>query len=448
MPETNTVPIQCPNCGTQYQTPVRTIIDVGQQPQLRQAFLAGQVNLAVCPKCHAGGLLEVPLVYHDPAAEFLAVYFPQQLNIPEMEKQKLIGEMTQGLMRSLPPEQRKGYFLNPRQFINRQKLMDAILGTMGISQEELDRQRKKAKLVEQLAVMADDPKGLAMMIKGQDAQFDYEFFAILSDTLNRAQAVGDEKATKQLTLLRNKLMEVTAFGKKAAKQQAALASLKDLKSPEEFLEKVVAADSDVVDAFAVAARPLMDYAFFEKLTARIEASSGAERDRLTKLRQHLGDLTQKMDEATKATLEDASSLLQELMSSESPRSAVREHAAELGDAFMAVLSSNLQEAQRRGRKAAFERLAMIYDEIMAMVEEGMPPEVQLVNELLRAPYPEGARDLLKEHQAELTPEFLAMMDRLADEMGQRQSDSAEEAQELTETAKRLRDLKAQAMLLV
>jgi hypothetical protein len=448
MPETNAVPIQCPNCGTQYQTPIRTIIDVGQQPQLRQAFLAGQVNLAVCPKCRAGGLIEMPLVYHDPAAEFLAVYFPQQLNIPEMEKQKMIGEMTQGLMRSLPAEQRKGYFLNPRQFMNRQKLMDAILGTMGISQEDLDRQRKKVKLVEQLAVMADDPKGLAMMIKGQDAQLDYEFFAILADTLNRAQALGDEKALKQLTMLREKLMEVTSFGKKAAKQQAAVESLKAVKTPEEFLEQVVAADPEVVDAFALAARPLMDYAFFQNLTGRIEAARGPERDRLTRLRERLVELTQKMDEAAKATYDEANGLLQELVSSENPRTAVREHAAELDDTFMAVLSSNLQEAQRRGRKAAFERMAMIYDEIMAMVEEGLPPEVQLINELLRAPFPEGVRDLLKEHQAELTPEFLEMMDRLAEEMGERETRTPAEAQELAETAKRLRDIKAQAMLLV
>ena len=448
MPETNAVPIQCPNCGTQYQTPIRTIIDVGQQPQLRQAFLAGQVNLAVCPKCRAGGLIEMPLVYHDPAAEFLDVYFPQQLNIPEMEKQKMIGEMTQGLMRSLPAEQRKGYFLNPRQFMNRQKLMDAILGTMGISQEDLDRQRKKVKLVEQLAVMADDPKGLAMMIKGQDAQLDYEFFAILADTLNRAQALGDEKALKQLTMLREKLMEVTSFGKKAAKQQAAVESLKAVKTPEEFLEQVVAADPEVVDAFALAARPLMDYAFFQNLTGRIEAARGPERDRLTRLRERLVELTQKMDEAAKATYDEANGLLQELVSSENPRTAVREHAAELDDTFMAVLSSNLQEAQRRGRKAAFERMAMIYDEIMAMVEEGLPPEVQLMNELLRAPFPEGVRDLLKEHQAELTPEFLEMMDRLAEEMGERETRTPAEAQELAETAKRLRDIKAQAMLLV
>ena len=297
MPETNVVPIQCPNCGNQYQTPVRTVIDVGQQPQLRQAFLAGQINVAVCPKCRAGGMLEAPLVYHDPAAEFLAIYFPPQLAIPEMEKQRMIGELTQGLMRSLPPEQRKGYFLNPRQFASRQSLTDAVLGTMGISQEELDRQRKKMKMVEQFMVMADDIKGLQMLAKGQDAQLDFEFFGIVDSMLGQAEASGDEKSAGRLKMLRDNLMPLTTFGKRAARQQAAVESLKDVKSPEEFLEKIVAADPDEATAIAVSARPLLDYRFFEGLTARIDASQGAEKDRLGKLRDQLLDLTQRLDDA-------------------------------------------------------------------------------------------------------------------------------------------------------
>ncbi len=67
----NAVPIQCPNCGTQYSVPVRTMIDVSAEPRLRQQFLANQINVAVCPNCQTGGLLEVPLVYHDAGAEFL-----------------------------------------------------------------------------------------------------------------------------------------------------------------------------------------------------------------------------------------------------------------------------------------------------------------------------------------------------------------------------------------
>ncbi len=442
MPDTNTVPIQCPNCGNQYQTPIRSIIDVGQQPQLRQAFLAGQINVAVCPKCGTGGMLEMPLVYHDPAAEFLAVYFPQQLNIPEMEKQRMIGELTQGLMRSLPPEQRKGYFLSPRQFATRQSLMDAVLGTMGISQEELDRQRKKMKMVEQFMVMADDLKGLKMLVKNQDAMLDYEFFVLLDGMLERAAASGDAKSAERLKLLRDNLMPITTFGQKAEKQRIAVESLKDLKSPAEFLERMLAADPDEAAALAVAARPALDYSFFQGLSERIEASRGPERDRLTRLRDQLLEITQRLDEATKQNIDGALALLNDLVNAESPRSAVREHAGELDDVFMSILTTNMARAEKEKREDLLERLSMIYDEIMAMMDESMPPEVQFINDLMRAPYPDGTREMLQAHKADLTPELLEVMDQLAVDLASR------EGPESAEMGKRLSDIRAQAMLLV
>ena len=231
----------------------------------------------------------------------------------------MIGELTQGLMRNLPPEQRKGYFLSPRQFATRQSLMDAVLGTMGISQEELDRQRKKMKMVEQFMVMADDIKGLQMLAKGQDAQLDFEFFGILDSMRGQAEAAGDTKSLERMQMLRDNLMPLTTFGKRAARQQAAVESLKDVNSPEEFLDRVVAADSDGATAIAIAARPALDYKFFEALTARIEASQGAERDRLAKLRDELLDVTQRIDQSARAGVEDAVKLLGEIINSPSPR---------------------------------------------------------------------------------------------------------------------------------
>lgn len=442
MPETNTVQINCPNCGNVYQAPVRSVIDVGQQPQLRQAFLAGQVNLAICPKCQAGGLLEVPLVYHDPAAEFLAVYFPPQLKAPELEKQKMIGELTQSLMRSLPPEQRKGYFLSPRQFVSRESLMDAVLGTLGISQEELDRQRKKMKLVEQFMVMADDPKGLQMMMKGNEAQLDQEFFSIVAGMQQQAASAGDQKSLERLGLLQKNLLPLTAFGKRYARQQAAVASLKDIQSPEAFFERVLAADADEAAAIAVAARPLLDYEFFQKLTARIDAAQGAERDRLAALRGQLLEMTQDLDNAAKESVQEGIALLQEIVDSPNPRSAVREHADEIDEIFMNVLAANMQRASQSNDQELLGILQMVYEEVADLIEESYPPEIQLINELLRQPYPEGTRQLLQDRRAEFTPEVLDIMEHMTGDMARRGDP------ETTEIAKRLRDIRAQAMLMV
>jgi hypothetical protein len=426
------------------------VIDVGQNPQLRQALLSGQLNMAVCPNCHQGGLIESPLVYHDPQAEFLAVYFPPQVQMPEIEKQRMIGDLTQEMMRNLPPEQRKGYFLSPRQLMNRQSLLDAVLGTMGISQEELDRQRKKLKLIDQLLVMADDRKGLEMMLKGQDAQFDSEFFGLLSGALQQAEGMEDQKTVERMRMLYDNLLELTTYGKRVARQQAAVESLREISTPEQLVDRIVAADPDEANAIALVARPLLDYTFFQKLTERIESSQGAEHDRLTKVRDHLLEVTQKLDAAAEARMQQTSELLQELISSPGPRSAVRDHIAEIDETFMALLSANIQNAERKGRRDVLQRLMMIYDEIMAVLEEGMPAEVQLVNELLRAPYPDGTRALLRERQAEVTPAVLDLMDQLAAEAAASTESGAggREGVDGVEIAKRLRDIKAQAMLMV
>jgi hypothetical protein len=438
----NMVPIQCPNCGNRFESPVISLIDVGAYPELRSYFLSGQLNVALCPKCQTPVMLEVPLVYHDPKAEFLAVYFPQQLSIPELEKQKMIGEVTQSLMRSLPPEQRKGYFLNPRQFVSRQSLADAIYGTMGISQEELDRQRKKAKLVEQLQVFADDPKGLQMMVKSSDKDIDGEFFAILASMLEQASATGDEKAKGRLEMLRDNLMPITSWGKRAQKQRAAVESLKDVKTPEELVDRIVAADEDEIGAIVLAVRPALDYKFFETLTGRVDAAKGAEKERLAKLRDRLLELTKQLDDATRESVETSVKLLQEIINSSSPRTAVREHADEIDDMFMSVLTRNMQAAEQKGDQSLLQRLAMVYEEIMNLMQAGAPPEVQFINELVIAPYPDGTRQLLQENREDVTPELLDLIGQMADQM------SEEEGEDAAEMVKRLRDIRAQAQLMI
>jgi hypothetical protein len=87
---------------------------------------------------------------------------------------------------------------------------------------------------------------------------------------------------------------------------------------------------------------------------------------------------------------------------------------------------------------------------MAVLEESMPAEMRLVNDLLRAPYPDGTRALLRERQAEVTTEVLELMDRLAEEAAARaqSSEVGGEGPDGAEVAKRLKDIKAQAMLLV
>jgi len=123
---------------------------------------------------------------------------------------------------------------------------------------------------------------------------------------------------------------------------------------------------------------------------------------------------------------------------------VHEHIDEIDDMFMSVLAANMQRAEKEQNEALLERFEMVYDEVMSMIEGGLPPEMQLINELVRAPYPDGTRELLQEHRAEITPEVLELMNAMAAEMAQR----ADESPEFANTAKRLKDIRTQAMLMV
>ena len=93
-PTYQTVPVTCPSCQNRFVSPVLTTIDVGQRPEAKTLFLSGQLNVAVCPQCGHAGVLSTPLVYHDPDKELLFTYLPSELGVPEDERQRLIGDLT------------------------------------------------------------------------------------------------------------------------------------------------------------------------------------------------------------------------------------------------------------------------------------------------------------------------------------------------------------------
>src|SRR4051794_10648639 len=129
--------IRCPNCGTPYVVPVFTIVDLGANPELRAPLLSGQVNVAACPNCGAGGPLGAPLMVHDPEHNFLGVFVPMESGRDDMQRQKAIGDLTQMLMRKIPADQRRGYMLAPSQFVDWQRFTEKLWEFEGVTPEML-----------------------------------------------------------------------------------------------------------------------------------------------------------------------------------------------------------------------------------------------------------------------------------------------------------------------
>ncbi|HJX37189.1 MAG TPA: CpXC domain-containing protein, partial [Anaerolineae bacterium] len=130
----------CPACGALVSAEVRQVIDVGQEPDLKRRLLRGQLNVAVCPSCSARVAVATPLAYHDPEKELFLTLIPGQMALSAEEQDKTIGELTNLVMNSLPPERRKAYLFQPKTFFSMDSLFSEILRADGITDEMMQRQ--------------------------------------------------------------------------------------------------------------------------------------------------------------------------------------------------------------------------------------------------------------------------------------------------------------------
>ena len=437
-----TAGINCPNCGTPYPVQVFSVIDVGQDFVLKSALLSGQLNMAVCPRCGAGGPLSTPLLYHDPAHEFLGMFIPEQVAMKD--QQKLIGDLTRRLMNGLPQEARRGYMLTPKQFLSFQSLLEAILENDGITREMMDKQRRQLQLIEQAVVALQDPEGLRLLVQERDVEMDDEFFSLLTMLTEASGNGGDVEGARQIMALRERLIELTTWGKGVQKQRAAIAQLQPDTSETDLLAMMLAADDErVVDALIIAGRPLITYSFFQMLTGRADAAQAAGDAptalRLTTLREHILQLTQRVDQAQQAAMQQYTALLSEILSAPDVQQAVAERAELVDQNFLSVVSANLQEAERRNATAAVARLNEVWNAAVRVLNQSAPPEVQLINRLLLAEYPGETRKLLAENRELLTPDFIQALNELAGQMA---------AEGEAEMATRLRQIRSQAQLML
>ncbi|MGF1504412.1 MAG: CpXC domain-containing protein [Anaerolineae bacterium] len=116
--------VTCPNCGQPFNALLEQILDVGTDPSVKDRLLSNQINTVTCPHCGWNGQIGTPLVYHDPAKPLAIVHVPMQLNIDQTERERMVGQLTQTLMRTLPEDAPKGHLLQPQTALTMQGLIE------------------------------------------------------------------------------------------------------------------------------------------------------------------------------------------------------------------------------------------------------------------------------------------------------------------------------------
>jgi hypothetical protein len=418
-------------------SPVLTIVDALQSPEAKTLLLAGQLNVAVCPQCGHAGILSTPLVYHDSDKELLFTHVPSELGLSEVEQQGIIGDLTNRVMSSLPVEQRKGYLLRPRNFLRLEGLIEAVLEADGITPEMLEAQRARATLLDRL-VQATSADARRIITQENDQLIDYEFFQLLSLNIELAQADSRQEVVQELLRLRGQLLEWTAAGREVASREEAIKELGTQVTREELLEKLVraalAGEQAKVETMVAFARPVIDYIFYQQLTARIEsaeqAGNSSQASLLKTLRNDILSLAAEIDAEVQRASEQAIQLLNEILQSDDMQRAVRAHIAQIDDLFLNTLAVNLQAAEQSGRSADAQKLRQLADVLMDVIRESQPPQIQFINELLSAEYPEGTRALLEENPEQVNAQLLEIMRLLGQDLTQ--TGRVEVAQRLAE----------------
>ena len=436
-------PVTCSSCGRQFSAPVLQIVDVSRQPALKEQLLRGQLNLAACPQCGNVGMLAVPFLYHDPDKELLLAFMPAGLEMNDAEQQRLIGTLTNQIMTSLPAEQRKGYLLQPKIFFTLSSLLDEILMADGYTREMLNAQQARVRLLQRFLKAVDD-EVIQYLVKEHDQELDDDFFSLLSSSMERAYAEGQMGIVQQLGVLQEKLLHWSSWGQRLQRQREAVASLGETVTREELLEKIVAADDEaVVEALVAAVRPLVDQEFMQALAGRTqkarEQGEVEEAQRLETVQEQVAQAAEKADAAIQAALNRAARLLVEILQSEDPLRALQQNIQHIDDAFMTVLAVNIERAQEQGELELARQLQALLQAILEIMQMYAPPEIQLINRLLEADYPEGTQALLEANRSLVTDELVHFLGHVAENMDE---------QGRSEVAQRLREVSVQAQALL
>ncbi len=381
------------------------VVDVGRDPALKPALLSGRLTN-----------LTAPFLYHDPDKQIAFVLMPMELGMTDMEQQRIIGQMTQSVMRSLPQDAPRAYLLQPRTFFTFQSLVEAILEKDGITPDMIKEQQAKADLLRDL-MRSTSEEELRSKVRANDAQIDSLMFELLSASVEANLEAGREQAAQQLAGLQQVLIEETTYGKKIGARLATLQAFQKSPTRDTLIEQLIAApDSETRESLVAIGRQLIDYLFFQTLTGRIDKASGEEKDHLIALRKEIQDIRDRLDAASRAVMQRKAELINKILGSDKPLEVARENATEIDEMFMSLLQANLEQAQQRNDQELSRALSAVYQIALQIMAERQPPEVQIINALMSMKYPEETAKLLNDIKDQVDDRLVLVMGQFAEQL--------------------------------
>jgi hypothetical protein len=100
--------VKCP-CGEEFEAELFAAVNAQREPELKDAVLAGQLNVVECSMCRRLIYAERFVLYHDPAAELLAFVYPADFQAEEARWKAKTEEDFAAAASAQKPEERLPY---------------------------------------------------------------------------------------------------------------------------------------------------------------------------------------------------------------------------------------------------------------------------------------------------------------------------------------------------
>ncbi len=431
------VQVSCPRCRQPIVAEVEQLFDVNADPEAKQRFLSGNINVANCPHCGYQGPLATPIVYHDNEKELLMTYFPPELGLPLNEQERLVGPLINQVVNKLPNEKRKAYLFRPQTMLTLQSMIEKVLEGEGITREMMDASQKRLNLIQRL-ISTTSAESRAEIVKQEEELVDERFFEILGRLVDASMSSGDQNSGRALAAMQMEILPLTEAGRKiqaqtdemnAAVQSLQAASQEGL-TREKLLDLMIQAPSETrLTTLVSMAHAGLDYEFYQILTNRIESAEGEEKAKLEQLRDRLQQLSQEINNRMQEMLEQSRGLLNELLAAENIEEAASQVLPAMDDFFAEALRAELQQARQAGDLDRLGKLQKVVDIIQKA--SAPPQEIALAEELMGAEDEESRRKIMEANADSITPEFLQMLSQLVAQL--EQQGQQEMAQRLQET---------------
>jgi hypothetical protein len=417
------------------------LVDIDQDPSAKAHLLSGSHNHVQCGVCGYQGQVATPIVYHDPGKELLLTFIPVELGMPKDEQERVLGRLINQAIDRLSAEQRKGYLLQPQAVLTFQGLIERILEADGITKEEIEAQREKLRLFEDL--LRTPEEGLDEFVRQNDEALDGAFFQLASLSLGSTpEGTAQEAANQRLQIA----LAESSYGKELIEREnevriasESLQQLGDKITHDSLLDVFVDAPNETrLSALVQLTRPALDYVFFQKLTERIDAAEGEDKEKMSDLRQKVLDTTQEIDRAQEERATRAAELIGSLLEADDLDAAIKAILPQVDELLLSILQANIRAAQERGDEAGASRLLEIDLKIKAVIREALPPSLQLAQKILEMEDISEAKALLDQSADQIDENFtgalLSTAQRLEDGGDK---DSAEQIKDLHRYALRL-----------